>query len=194
MSLVKWASVIGVLIGLGLLHFTFTVESSTNWSPVSLPLPGLGHAVAAPFRLGSGGAFQCQVASPFDKGEGTVALPEIPPVKCALAVRITNENGFRLEQTITSIRRSGKNTACGIEYFVSDSFVLPERGDYFITVESKQDIERFKSAGGMFSLSRFEKPVEASIRPSLFIVLSYTLALLSVGGLLLASRRVSTKA
>jgi len=57
-------------------------------------------------------------------------------------------------------------------------------------IDSNQDVERFKSAGGMVSLSRYEKPVEASIRTSLFAVSSYILIILSLTGLLLCSRSV----
>ena len=144
-----------------------------------------------PFHIASGGRFKVEVSSPI-RTEREVGLPDIPPIAGDVKLVITGDEACKVEQNIKAFRRSGRNDFCGLDYFTSEPLSLSRKGDYVMEVSSKDNIEQFMRAGAMISLTRFEHPVESTLRYLLLDRISYGLILLSLVGLVFSTRQMKS--
>jgi hypothetical protein len=178
----KLIALVSLVCGLLLLHFTMKLARDSEWTPVQLPLPGVGISLSFPFDIVSGGRFQLTIDTPLlpsdrkPTGRGKI----IPAIPCDLELQITNEGKFRIDRNIKYLEHYGWNYSAGLDTFSSEVLELPGRGDYILHITNRMNVERFCQNGAMIQLTRSENPLEALRRYWCFEALAYALIAVSV--------------
>ena len=150
-----------VALTVGALSFAATtyVETSWNWNPVQLPMPGPGRAVDDRFEVANGGRFEIGARVPREGSEREADWPDYVP--CELRLSLEGPHGFRFDKDIRRLRHAG---GAGVELYVSEPLEIPRRGAYEIKLHNIGSDQVFGDRGAMVSLERYEHPTEAYMR------------------------------
>jgi len=187
-NILFWAALALLVLGIVSLHFRYTRGGDENWELANLPFPGAGLVVASTFHIENGGKFDLKLNVPMS-GEISVGMPPQPSIKSRLKVTIVGENGFKNTEYVEEFKSEGLIGFSHIFFFSGLTIDLPRGGDYSIEIvnEDREGIfENCSKTGGMIRFVRYyTKPTETYLRYLLWHMLSYTLIIISIIGMVI---------
>lgn len=142
-----------IVVGTAAIHYGFTRDQIGEWHAAPLPYPGAGFASEESFALYRGGRFALHVLSPSTVRERNQLVEESASIR--LRVVITGRRGFRLDETIKSLR-VGSWSSVGRTFSPDEVWVLPA-GQYQVRIENLGSMPPiFCERGAIIYLERME--------------------------------------
>lgn len=126
-----------------------------------MPFPGNGFTVKSDFYVYSHAAYHLEAYVPIAIPKDEVDMPELPPIDCALRVRLSGPGFAPRETSITSLPWGGEIPSESLGLYESNETWLLKPGEYHMEVSVGKDSGTVMAHGALLYFCQFERPVES---------------------------------
>jgi hypothetical protein len=190
MKFIRWIAFLALASSAVSFATVYYVRSDSNWTPVQLPMPGAGLAVAEPFLITTAGKFILEVTVPTAfPTKAPAGLSPQPPINCKLRLQIEGPFGLKIERSIVRLEHAGSYEFGGVSMYDSDSLTLPKAGLYTFRLLNEGEIQLLRDHGGEVTLTRFANPTDWYIKFALLRAIAWGLLIIGVIAALISEIR-----